>query len=497
MLRNLRGVFLLFLILLLTGEINASHYSDGMIWYEHVGGPNEHKYVLKGILIANLGAASINQNSMKLDYRDSQANKDSSYLLNIVLPPFNLRHPANASYWRIDPLWECGLRTPSSWNSTYAYLLYQSDTVLLDANRIYDFSFEGFCCRDVYSNLNGAGGSNMLLRSYLDTHYPPSGLRPPNFTTFQTIIPKGLLTRAGSMPLETDSTQLSWSPVYTGTRARNASTIPYLTGFNTNILFGTGGSSQLFQNQSRFLELNAPNIGRYKVGLKKSRYQFDTTAQAWVETGWYVADFSIIVSNDVDSSNFLPVQLDSLSNAVNGLCGSKEIILYSPAAVLASSLDSSGIQFGLYKPDGNPNPVIGASLIDSFRIKLELLEAIDSNGTYRIEPRVNLSGKYLQGGCGYPLPTADLFFSISGCNPLSSAEFRQELKVYPNPNNGLLNLSGFPEGSSIAIYNLQGQKVWQQTAQNKIKLDLKAGIYTLILRSSSGESLVQEKLLVQ
>lgn len=69
----------------------------------------------------------------------------------------------------------------------------------------------------------------------------------------------------------------------------------------------------------------------------------------------------------------------------------------------------------------------------------------------------------------------------------------RDLSVYPNPARDILNLSANGRIGSLAIYNMMGQKVYEQAVNgSKCSIDLKqrhlpGGIYSLILHSAHGD----------
>ena len=66
----------------------------------------------------------------------------------------------------------------------------------------------------------------------------------------------------------------------------------------------------------------------------------------------------------------------------------------------------------------------------------------------------------------------------------------QDIQVYPNPTNGLLNLEG--QGSMhISVSNLLGQKVMELTAEGSTTLNLSrfdSGFYLIRIETENGVS---------
>ncbi len=463
-----------------------------MIWYEHVGAANEHKYVLKLMLAVNLGGVGITSTPHFIQALHNGGNDTTTYTLNSVMPPASLSHPQEAHYWRIPKPWRCG--ADSNWVPRIAMVLFESNLIDLDSNQIYQFYFEGHCCRDISDNINSA--NNLLLRANLDTHFKPFSVQHPNFSIFQTVIPQNVKSKVGTRSSSTDSVQLSWSHVYNGSHGA-ANPVPYQSGHNLNSLLGAGGITNITMNSSTLSELKAINQGSYNFGLKSATYQFSPASQSWVETGWSVADYTVYVSAQVDSSNYEAFKLDTNFHANATFCGTNVLQLYSPAGINANSLDTSGTQFRFYQPDGSINPIIKAKALDNFTISLELLNPIDTNGIHKIEPRFSFNGQYLSGRCGYALQMEDIFVNVSDCNTIGLEESSANLRIYPNPNRGALSIENYPAKAQLYIYNLGGNLVFQDLAKEQMTLSLNQGFYWIEIRDRSGESLLREKLLVQ
>ncbi len=89
-------------------------------------------------------------------------------------------------------------------------------------------------------------------------------------------------------------------------------------------------------------------------------------------------------------------------------------------------------------------------------------------------------------GCHNTSNPANLYVSITGLNEV----FQIELKIYPNPVNGMLNLS-VPiklNAASIKVYNLLGMEVFSTQLENDHELDvtlLNSGMYVLELEQDN------------
>lgn len=86
---------------------------------------------------------------------------------------------------------------------------------------------------------------------------------------------------------------------------------------------------------------------------------------------------------------------------------------------------------------------------------------------------------------------------------LSIGEFQQEenLKVFPNPSSGIINISSNNNLSTIQVYNILGSKVKDLNVANRNSIfqlnfsDLNKGVYLLKLNSSNGNSKTQKLIL--
>lgn len=487
----IRTFYLAALFFFSIGSIQAAHISNGMIWYEHVGGPTQHHYVVKMLLLANINGVQITfpQLSSKVFSLNNQS--DSTLTMNMVIPRPNQAVQGYPNAWRIDHPWQCGLEDPTY--PEYGYVFFQSDTLILNPNDEYDIYFIGACCRDGRQNITYS--NNLFLRAKLNTNLAPFSLIPPDFSLFYQIIPRGVLSTVGQIARSNDSVALSWSPVYSGSGG-TANPVSFEPNYSLSAPFGAGGVSTLLQNQNALMQLQAPDFGVYNMGLKYSVYQFSSVSQTWIETGWYVADFPILVTFGVDSNNLRPLQYDSLYQAPSTVCDSYELILNSRSGFLPSSLDTSGLQFRVLKPDGATIPVVGAEIIDSTRLKIELFNKIDSNGTYQVIPRLGSSGKYLQGRCGYDLPKDTINVVVSGCNSFSLLETRPRPALYPNPSNGKIYLRAVEPKTRIIIYDLAGRKRFEAKGQESLNLDLAPGSYLVVFETEEQMLLHQERLVI-
>ena len=66
--------------------------------------------------------------------------------------------------------------------------------------------------------------------------------------------------------------------------------------------------------------------------------------------------------------------------------------------------------------------------------------------------------------------------------------FNQDIQVYPNPTNGMLNIEG-QDAMRISVSNLLGQKLQETTSEGSTSIDMSlydAGIYVVIIETKHG-----------
>jgi parallel beta-helix repeat protein len=89
-------------------------------------------------------------------------------------------------------------------------------------------------------------------------------------------------------------------------------------------------------------------------------------------------------------------------------------------------------------------------------------------------------------------------FTPFGCDALSTPDFAtSKPKIYPNPTNGILNIS-MPESGIASVFAINGmliQKFQLTAGNNTVDLNLASGIYILKTENSDGNS--SQKLVIQ
>ncbi|HVD99500.1 MAG TPA: lamin tail domain-containing protein [Cytophagaceae bacterium] len=105
------------------------------------------------------------------------------------------------------------------------------------------------------------------------------------------------------------------------------------------------------------------------------------------------------------------------------------------------------------------------------------------------------------GVCTSPVTDAmDVTFHT--CTSIAGMTESQEIQLVPNPNSGnvVVQLSNVSEAASLVIYNVQGEKVRDlmiaagATELNLELNDLKAGMYTIVLKDASGKQMLKRMI---
>ena len=66
-----------------------------------------------------------------------------------------------------------------------------------------------------------------------------------------------------------------------------------------------------------------------------------------------------------------------------------------------------------------------------------------------------------------------------------------ELSIYPNPCNNIININGLEKTSTYQLFNLQGKLVQRGVCENKIITNLKRGIYILKIEEESLKVIIE------
>ena len=75
--------------------------------------------------------------------------------------------------------------------------------------------------------------------------------------------------------------------------------------------------------------------------------------------------------------------------------------------------------------------------------------------------------------------------------------FDNDLTIFPNPTNGILNFTEELQNEKIEIFSLTGQKIFDRevTNINSIRLNLNSGIY--LLKVSNNHRVINSKIIIK
>ena len=74
------------------------------------------------------------------------------------------------------------------------------------------------------------------------------------------------------------------------------------------------------------------------------------------------------------------------------------------------------------------------------------------------------------------------FYYYKTLSSVSEEDVFTDLKIYPNPTSGILNISGLTQAVNIGVYSLEGKLLKSESRAEKIDIsDLPAGLYFLKL----------------
>ena len=79
----------------------------------------------------------------------------------------------------------------------------------------------------------------------------------------------------------------------------------------------------------------------------------------------------------------------------------------------------------------------------------------------------------------------------------NNIRFDNDLTIFPNPTNGILNFTEDLQNEKIEIFSLTGQKVFDKEVNNinSIKLNLNSGIY--LLKVSNNHRVINSKIIIK
>ena len=80
---------------------------------------------------------------------------------------------------------------------------------------------------------------------------------------------------------------------------------------------------------------------------------------------------------------------------------------------------------------------------------------------------------------------------------VNNVNLDEDLIIFPNPSNGILNFTEKLQNEKIEIFSLTGQKVFgrEATNTNSLKLNLNSGIY--LLKVSNNHRVINSKIIIK
>lgn len=221
-----------------------------------------------------------------------------------------------------------------------------------------------------------------------------------------------------------------------------------------------GPDAHVCSGQTYFLDATYPNC----------TYTWNTGATSSTLTVTQTGNYSVIVTNNVGC-----VTKDTVFVIVDG-------VPPTSGGVQVSNIATKTFKFKIYGPTnleriewdfGDNSPISQA---------MEPTHTYQDNGNYLVKAK-------LFSDCGYIFDSSYVF--IVGIDNID--DFNKDLKLYPNPNNGLLNIDykGDATLNSVEIYNILGQKVYESVINgNNTKLNLQFlsnGMYQILIHTDKGK----------
>lgn len=229
----------------------------------------------------------------------------------------------------------------------------------------------------------------------------------------------------------------------------------FASGINSSLLSsgnssvngtGSGTSYALLANVSSFSSSAATTTASLAAHTATQVY-FSTSSGALPLT---MVSFTAMANGCTASLNWKTVS--EVNSSYYGLEYGTDGFTFVQVAAVASRNSATGATYAATYPL--------ASGTNFFRLK-----AVDKDGTFTYGSVVNLSGT---GACGT----------------------MQQLTVWPNPTNNMVNIHGLVLGSTVSLYGVNGQKLSSKisTATNQtIDLSLFTnGVYLLLVQAPNG-----------
>lgn len=484
---------LLLLAFLSTGILNASHNDDGWIHFKHLSGTqNDYVITLYQVLLLPRDSNTLYINDIYI----SDGNLyDTTVTLPLVNPPAALTHFKGPQAWWAAS-YNCLSINGSAQHYQNDYYVYR-DTIRLPHSARFTLT-KLLNPTSSKANIVDNSGSQ-IITAIIDNRFGPVSLPLMSRDMLDRFLPEDQWLWKGHIDTSYLSPGDSFSQAFYHGYFEDGGSynpLPYKPGFTAQQPLGSNRS--LIQNRTTFpFRFKIIDDQDYMLIVRMSVKRFSTQSQTWIEVGSSEHDFTFI---GWDSTNNISnqVQFSNLSTGgLSPICGDSLIYLKTNATIYPPSLDNQGTQFWLQGANGQIHPVIEAQQLGPDSIRIRTQQALNVNQTYSLQIRPDLnSGQQIQSVCGIAFPLDTLNFTIQDC-ALGLKTQEAQLKIYPNPSQGLLRIDNTPLGSRYEIWTLNGMTVAEGSVENQLELDLKPGLYLILIKDASGESLTKKKLLIR
>jgi endonuclease I len=152
--------------------------------------------------------------------------------------------------------------------------------------------------------------------------------------------------------------------------------------------------------------------------------------------------------------------------------------------IVARDTDYNEITFGILSGNTNNAFALDAS---SGLLTVNNPDALDYDVTTYFDLIVEVSDGSLTSNATITVNIEN----ITGLSPIAS---NSDLKVYPNPVSGFLNVNT-PENYSVEIYSIIGEKMISTNSKQVDVHRLRTGVYFVLIKNEVGESIKSIKLL--
>ncbi|MDX5326051.1 MAG: T9SS type A sorting domain-containing protein [Bacteroidota bacterium] len=215
-------------------------------------------------------------------------------------------------------------------------------------------------------------------------------------------------------------------------------------------------------------------IGKSLAAIMVEQYSYDSTYSVWIQSGITTIELSLFVTNNCDPIISLgPIpdttgfKLDSISGVFGFpmTCGDSTLHLSFNDDVDCSSIDISDFRF--LDPNGVPIPIMDITKNCSFgttdALILKLAYPVTWDGDYQLLIRRGSDGNSIKNPCGFETPSiTSIPFFLRGCSNLGTVDHSfQDLRVYPNPTQGILKITWKKRPTSLeySLRDISGKEL--------------------------------------